>query len=110
MRVLSTFSVTLLIATVTLIAVSWKGTTDKAAASARKIQGLYIFSDCTPVSDYQVLGTVSRNPAISFKSSQYENIRDMLIKKAKDQYPMGEGLILDLRDGGTDKADVIKFK
>lgn len=95
---------------VLVVFASWKITTDKSAAKARQVEGLYIFSDCQPAGDYEVLGTVKRTGAVSFKSAQYESVRDILIKRAKQDYPMGEGLILDLRDGGTDKADVIKFK
>lgn len=89
---------------------AYKNTTDKGAARARQIQGLYIFTDCTPAGEYEVLGTVKRSGATSFKSSQYESVRDILIDRAKKEYPMGEGIIFDLRTGGTDKADVIRFK
>jgi hypothetical protein len=88
----------------------YKNTTDKAAANARQLQGLYIFTDCTPAGEYEVIGTVSRTGAMSFKSAQYESIRDILISRAKKEYPMGEGIIFDFRTGGTDKADIIKFK
>lgn len=95
---------------VCLAFVAWKTTTDKTAARARNVQGLYIFTDCQPVGEYEVLGTVTFAGTMRMGSTQYEAIRDKLIKRAKEDYPMGEGLVLDLRSGGTDKADVIKFK
>lgn len=88
----------------------YKYTTNKAAANARQLQGLYIFTDCTPAGEYEVIGTISRTGALSLRSAQYESIRDVLIDRAKKQYPAGEGIIFDFRTGGTDKADVIKFK
>lgn len=100
----------LLLITAAIGLMGYKNTTNKAAANARQLQGLYIFTDCTPAGDYEIIGTVKGLSGFSFKSAQYESIRDKFIQRAKEQYPAGEGLILDLRDGGADKADVIKFK
>jgi hypothetical protein len=84
-----------------------------AAAEVQQIQGCYIFVDAKPVSPTQYIGTVEltkkdvrKNPG----TGQYQYTRDLLIKKVKDQYPEAEGIIFDFHDGGTDKADAIKFK
>lgn len=110
MRALSGVAIVALVAMVTCLYIAWKGPTDKSQARARQVQGLYIFTDCTPAGEYEVLGTIKRSGATSFKSSQYESVRDILIDRAKEAYPAGEGLIMDLRTGGTDKAEVIRFK
>ena len=83
-------------------------TNNNAQATATQMQGLYIFTDCTPVQEYEVLGTIKG--AGSLGSAQYTAVRDRLIKKAKKEHPTGTGIILHLNDGGTDIADVIKFK
>ena len=57
--------------------------------------------------EYEYLGTVKSNVTMS---GQYEDVRNNLIRRAKKEYPAAEGIILNLKDGGTDKADVIKFK
>lgn len=108
-KIVNSISVATII-TLSTILISFRPSPDKSAAKVRQFQGLYIFSDCTPIAEYQVLGTIQRTGVMSFRSSQYESIRDVLITRAKKEYPDAEGLILDLRDGGTDKADVIRFK
>ena len=83
-------------------------TNTNAQATATQLQGMYIFTDCTPMQEYEVLGTVKS--AASLGSSQYTAVRDRLIKKAKKEHPTGTGIIFHFDDGGTDMADVIKFK
>lgn len=80
----------------------------KKTAEVTTIQNLKIFTDSEPVTEYDYLGTV--NLTIGTFSGQYEPVRNGLIKKAKKEYPQAEGIILHLVNGGTDKADVIKFK
>jgi len=81
---------------------------NKKTAEVTTIQNLKVFTDSQPVMEYEYLGTISgSNIALS---GQYEPIRNALIKKAKKEYPQAEGIILHLVNGGTDKADVIKFK
>lgn len=79
----------------------------KKTAEVEMYQNICVFTDCKPVSDYEYLGTVSGRMSLS---GQYEPVRDGLIKNAKKQYPHANGVILHLKDGGVDKADVIKFK
>jgi hypothetical protein len=87
----------------------FQDTADKSLAKATNLQGMYVFSDCTPVEKYKYLGTVNRNTG-GFSSGQYEDVRDGLLKKAKKDYPNANGIILILKSGGTDRADVIQFE
>lgn len=89
---------------------SFRNTADKAAATVNRVQGLYVFADCQPVADYEVLGVVKFAGTTRFGSTQYQAIRDKLIKRALEDYPMGEGIVFDFNKGSADKAEVIKFK
>ena len=76
-------------------------------ARANKVQGLYVFTDCDPVNDYEVVERES--VSFGFKSD-YQSIRDKLIKKALKDVPDADGVIFTFSTGGSDKAAVIKFK
>lgn len=74
----------------------------KKTAEVNQESGLYIYTDCKPVKEYEYLGTVK---VITFQGIYKEAI-PLLIKKAKKEYPSAEGIIyID-----SEKADVIKFK
>ena len=79
----------------------------KSTAEVEQMQGVYIFTDSKPVSEYEYLGTVKSTFGWD---SQYRGVRDRLIKKAKKDFPEGDALILQFKSGGTYKCDVIKFK
>ena len=81
----------------------------KNTAEVDQIEGFYIFSDCKPVNEYEYLGTVSSNTG-GFGGTQYEQVRDRLIKKVKKEYPKADAIILTLQYGRADKADAIIFK
>lgn len=66
-----------------------------------------LFFDCQKMHEY--LGTVKRNTG-GFGDGIYSGVRDGLIKKAKSEFPNGDAIILQLKSGSADKADVIKFK
>lgn len=80
----------------------------KSTAEAQQIQGIYIFTDSKPVSEYDYKGSVKIK--MSFSGAQYSDIRDKFIEKMKKEFPDADGLILSLQSGGTDVADAIKFK
>ena len=80
----------------------------KSTAEVEQYQGIYVFSDSKPVNEYEYLGTVQRNTR-GFGSSQYADVRDGLIKKTKSKYPEADGMILILKSGSADRADVIKI-
>lgn len=99
-----------------------KGSTDKAIvikfkdgqekdnlglARANKVNGLYVFTDCEPVNEYDI---VEREGAAIGWSSEYQAVRDKLVKKAVKDVPDAAGVILTFSTGGIDRAAVIKFK
>lgn len=76
-------------------------------AVVSQIEGVYIFTDCKPLSQYDELGVVE----LYFSGdTQYQSIRDNLIKKAKKKYPEADGLIFDFNKRGVDKCLAIDFK
>lgn len=80
---------------------------DFALARVNKVLGLYVFTDCEPINEYEVLDRVK---ATIGWSSQYQGVRDKLIKKAMKKYHNADGMIFMFSTGGTDRAAVIKFK
>lgn len=78
-----------------------------ALARANKVQGLYVFTDCEPISDYEIVGRESVSYSLK---SDYQSIRDKLIKKALKDNPDAEGVIFTFSNASSDKATVIKFK
>jgi len=105
----------LLLASILLFSIN--ATAQSNIATVKKIQGLYIFSDNEPISDYIVFGEISISTQdaqndVDIKSSlgHYQAVRDFLIKKTRISNSLADGIILSLVDGGTDKAIIIKFK
>lgn len=83
-------------------------------ARVEKVNGILVFTDCTPLAQYDVIGEVSvigsGSQEIQRSGAQYQSVRDELIKTAKSANGMAEGVILTLVTGGTDKAHIIKFR
>lgn len=80
--------------------------TNESTAKVNKINGLYIFTDSQPIAPYDSLGTVD----IGFiTGTQYEQIRNNLIKRAKAKFPNANGLIMKFDKKGIDKCTVIKL-
>ena len=79
---------------------------DNSIAKVNAYNGVYVFTDCTPLSKYTVLGKRGRRIA---KSNDYSYLRDRLLRLCKRRYPETEGIILTLVDGGKDKAQAITF-
>lgn len=98
----------LLLVAIVIIFSAFKTLNKNNIAEVEQIQGFYVFVDSKPVAEYEYLGTVKNS--VSFSSGQYQSVRDILIKKARKEYPLGTGIIFHFHNGGTDKADVIKFK
>lgn len=81
--------------------------TNESTAKVNKISGLYIFTDSQPIAPYDSLGAVD----IGFVTgTQYEQIRNNLIKRAKAKFPNANGLIMKFDMKGIDKCTVIKLK
>lgn len=75
-------------------------------AIVNRVNGLHVFTDSYPVSQYEVLGAVKTNAF----DGQYSNVRDALIKKAKKEFPGADGIIVFPNQNGSDRAEVVKFK
>jgi len=86
-------------------------TVNKQTAEVNKRFGLFVFTDCNPVLEYEILGEVKSSSALAL-SDDYGSRRDALIKKAKKNYPNADGVLLYPETDGLSKtrADVIKFK
>lgn len=74
-------------------------------AEVATLNGLMIFNDCMPVSKYESLGTVKTSFFVF--DTQYESIRDNLIKRTKAQFPKANGIILKLSRKGFDQCEAI---
>lgn len=104
-KFLSGFIVSLLLAVLISADTIYQPT--KRTAEVESYQNVLVFSDSKPVLEYEYLGSISYSLGFS---GQYEPVRDALIKKAKQKYPNCNAIILHLKDGGTDKADVLIIK
>ncbi|HAF30562.1 MAG TPA: hypothetical protein DCG75_16080 [Bacteroidales bacterium] len=100
------------LALITLVSATLPGDIDKSIAKVNQSQGFYLFADCDPVAEYEYLGTVKNKVGMSelgVGNDDYETVKGRLIKKAKKEFPDGDGIIFDFsKDKG--QADVIKFK
>lgn len=83
-------------------------------ARVENVSGIFVFTDCTPVAQYDVIGEVTvtgyESPELQNSLGQYQAVRDALIKTAKAANESAEGVILTLVTGGVDKAHIIKFR
>jgi hypothetical protein len=97
-----------------IILMSFKGFSQNNIAVVNKIQGFYIFTDCQPISEYDVVGEVTtegqNDPEIKRSKGQYQPTRDYLITAARKVNYTADGLVLSFVNGGNDKALIIKFK
>lgn len=99
----------LLFALILISLVAFRSMNDNNLAEVNQVQGYYIFVDSKPVKEYEYLGTV-KVTAWNVSSEQYQGVRDGLIKKARKEYPKGDGIIFNFSASGSDQADVVKFK
>lgn len=76
----------------------------KGKTLVNRINGLCVFADCEPDCDYTILG---REKVHVSWSSQYAELRDIVLKKAVKKYPEAEGVILNSHG---DQGVIIKFK
>ena len=56
----------------------------KALAITEKIDGYYIYVDCTPVAKYEVIGIVNTPKVV--KNNKYKTMRATMLKKGKKCY------------------------
>jgi hypothetical protein len=78
-------------------------------AEVDQVQGYYIFAKCRPVKDYEHLGTV-KGPLIG--NHQFDNLVELMIKKAKKDYSDANALIFDgsIRQTHNTKVSAVKIK
>lgn len=93
----------LLVVLSALTFVGFKAISNHASATVDSEQGLFLFVKSKPTEEYDFLGTVKTGAVIP--NYKFETILDILIKRAKKDFPAGDGLIM--RDY---EADVIQFK
>lgn len=98
----------LLILAVTFL-FSFQLQTDKNLSRVNQERGFYIFTDATPVNEYEVLGEVKNGISIG-GTSQYNDVKAKLINKCRKDFPTGDGIIFSFTTGAADHATVIKFK
>lgn len=87
-----------------LVAMSFKMAIDKTGANVEQVSGVYVFSFSKPTAPYDFVGTV-KVPGIC--SDRSDKRIELLIDKAKKEYPSANGLIINTEFG---KAEVIRFK
>jgi len=86
-----------------VVLMSFNTEDDKLLARAGYYNGVYIFVDCEPVNDYEVVGDV----AVTFSSTSYNANKQSIVQKIKKKYKNEKYAILDME--GV-KARVIRFK
>lgn len=80
---------------------------ENKTAKVEQFLGLYIFTDCTPLSKYEYIDTLKFSGG--FTSGQYTAVRDTLIKRIKKKIPNANAIVFKLVSGGNDLADGIKI-
>lgn len=64
----------------------------KNSAEVDQVQGVYIFSNSKPVSEFEYLGKV-KGPAVA--SSEFGDMVQYMSKRAKEQFPNCNAIIFD---------------
>ena len=77
---------------------------NKFESKAEEQNNILIFAYSKPVNQYNVLGVVKIKGIVI--SEKAPDVLEKLIKKAKSEFPSGEGIIINSE---FDKAEVIKF-
>lgn len=80
---------------------------DRKLATVYRHNGMLVFTDCEPVSDYEV---VDRVKSVMSWDGQYSGIKDKLVRKALSDCPNADGVVLSMSSSAADKAVVIRFK
>ncbi len=79
-------------------------------ADVNVYNGVAVFTDATPVMPYDVLGNVTKHSTGGFGNDSYDSKRDGAIKKAKEQFPTMDGILVSFKNNGACEATAIKFK
>jgi hypothetical protein len=101
-----TIITTLICVAVGFTLLSFQNKVDHKAATVNQAQGFLIFMQCSPTSDYEVLGTVKKT-GLTW-TGKPEEMFNTLLRRARKDYPQAEGVIFD--DVAMEHATCIKFK
>ena len=80
-------------------------TPKRSDATVNQMQGIYVFAQCKPVSEYTYLGSTKIKVVWT---GQPEEMLNITLKKIKKDYAQADGVIFTTLQ--MDQADVIKFK
>ena len=83
-----------------------EGTIDKSLARVNSHLGVLVFMDNKPINQYTSVGFIKN---IGGTSSDYNILRNKLIKLSLKKYPSTQGVIPHLVSGGRDSGEAIKF-
>ena len=82
-------------------------TPNASTAEVNNVEGLYVFTDSKPLMPYDSIGVIE----IGFiTDTQYESIRNNLIKRTKIKFPYADGVILNFNKKGVDNCVVIDLE
>lgn len=96
-------SIAILFLFLALTFVGFKAISNHSSATVDSEQGFYLFIKSKPTEEFEFLGTVTTGAVVP--NYKFNTILDILLKRARKDFPDGDGLIV--RDF---EADVIKFK
>lgn len=88
-----------------LVTTAFVASADKGLCKAEQREGYYIFILSKPIAEYEFLGTVKKNIALTGQPNEMIN---GILKKVKKEYPKADGIIFTSAD--FEKAEAIKFK
>jgi len=87
--------------------------TDQIRGLSKKIDGLLVFTECEPLSEYDILDeiTVTSIPPtqVSKPPINYMDVRDLYIRTTKKMNADADGIIIKLSKSGVSSAVIIKF-
>jgi len=82
----------------------------KAQATVNIVNGFYVFVDCKPNSDFDIVGSVDTKGESLNANGQYNGIRDFMIERAKEQFHLANGIVISFVDNKRDQAEAIRIK
>ena len=96
----------LILSILAIILFSFRMTSEPHNAQVYKWQGFYVFMECSPTSDYTVLGTVKEKGIVW--TGKPKEMFTTILKRVRKDYPNADGVIFDPINGKH--ASCIKFK
>src|SRR4051812_2539601 len=96
----------IVVAVMTLASFTVQNESKKNVAEVNRYENYYLFMQCKPIKDYTVIGTIKQ--AGGMWSGTPKQMFDVLIKRAKQEYPNCDGIVFE--DVTLQHASCIKFK